>query len=91
MKKIELYNTKKARVESAIERIEKVQKIALQRLGVNLSKGQAARIAVNSLVKEAKAIETAAAKWKKHRQDIAINEASRLYSLADSISRSYQV
>jgi hypothetical protein len=91
MKKLEIYQNKKTRVESAFERIEKVQRVAFSKLGVNLSKGQAAKIAVNSLIMEAKKIESVSAKWKQHRQDVALNEANRLYMMADAISRNYQV
>jgi hypothetical protein len=91
MKNIQLFQNKKQRIEAGLERIERIQRIAKAKLGINLSKSQGAKIAIDSLIKEAKALESACIKWKNTRKDVALNEASRLYALADSISRNYQI
>lgn len=91
MKKFELYQGKKQRVESTIERIEQVKRIALKKLGVRLSTTESAKITMDSLIKQAKEFESMCKNWKKTRKDVALNEASRLYAMADSISRNYQV
>lgn len=92
MKNIQLFQNKKQRIESGLERIERIQRIAKAKLGVNLSKSQGAKIAMDSLIKEAKKLESLAVKYRtKIKQDSAYNEASRLYGLAEAISRNYQI
>lgn len=92
MKKHELMQFKKRQVESAFERIERIKRVALRKLGINLTDSKAAKIAMDSYIKEAKELESLAVKYRNRvKQDSAYNEASRLYSLAEAISKSYAI
>ena len=92
MKNLEIIQKNKRNTDSAFERIEKIKRVAMQKLRINLSNEKAARIAMDSYIKEAKELESLAVKYRnKVKQDSAYNEASRLYSLAEAISKSYAI
>ena len=92
MKKHELMQSKKRQVESAFERIERIKRVALRKLGINLTDSKAAKIAMDSFMKEAKAIENIAKNYRSQvKIDSAYNDASRLYGIAESISKTYAI
>ena len=92
MKKLDIIQKNKRVTDSAFEHIEKIKRVAMQKLRINLTNEKAARIAMDSYIKEAKEIESLAVKYRnKVKQDSAYNEASRLYGLAEAISRSYAI
>ena len=92
MKKLDIIQKNKRNTDSAFERIEKIKRIAFQKLRINLTNEKAARIAMDSYIKEAKSLESLAVKYRnKVKQDSAYNEASRLYGLAETISKSYAI
>ena len=92
MKNLEIIQKNKRNTDSAFERIEKIKRVAMQKLRINLTNEKAARIAMDSYIKEAKDLESLAVKYRNRvKQDSAYNEASRLYSLAEAISKSYAI
>ena len=83
---------KKQKIDSTFERIEKIQKLTLRKLGILLTKEKAAKIAIDSFLNEARQIEAVAKKYRSQvKQDSAFNEASKLYNLAESISKSFSI
>lgn len=92
MKKLDIIQKNKRNTDSAFERIERIKRIAMQKLRVKLTNEKVAKIAMDSYIKEAKELESLAVKYrKKIKQDSAYNEASRLYNLAEAISKSYAI
>lgn len=92
MKKIGIAQKNKRNTESAFERIEKIRRIALKKLRINLDNKKAAKIAMDSYIKEAKELESVAKKYKSQvKIDTLYNEASRLYGLAEEVSKSYAI
>ena len=92
MKKLDIIQKNKRNTDSTFERIEQIKRIAMQKLRINLTNEKAAKIAMDSYIKEAKELELLAVKYRnKVKQDSTYNEASRLYSLAESISKSYAI
>lgn len=92
MKKLDIIQKNKRNTDSAFERIELIKRIALKKLRVNLDNKKAAKIAMDSYIKEAKELELLAVKYRNRiKQDSAYNEASKLYNLAEAISKSYAI
>ena len=92
MKKLGISQNNKRKIESAFERIEKIRRIVLKRLRINLDNKMAAKIAMDSYIKEAKQLEFLAKKYRSQvKIDSLYNEASRLYGLAEEISKSYAI
>lgn len=92
MKKLDIIQKNKRNTDSIFERIEQIKRIAMQKLRINLTNEKAAKIAMDSYIKEAKELELLAVKYRnKVKQDSTYNEASRLYSLAEAISKSYAI
>lgn len=92
MKKLDIIQKNKRNTDSAFERIERIKRIAMQKLRVNLTNEKAARIAMDSYIKEAKQFESLAKKYRSQvKIDSLYNETSRLYGLAEEISKSYAI
>ena len=92
MKKLDSIQKNKRNTDSTFERIEQIKRVAMQKLRINLTNEKAAKIAMDSYIKEAKELESLAVKYRNRvKQDSTYNEASRLYSLAESISKSYAI
>ena len=92
MKKLGIIQKNKRNTDSAFERIEKIRRIALKKLRINLDTKKAAKIAMDSYIKEAKELESVAKKYRSQvKIDSLYNEASRLYGLAEEISKSYAI
>ena len=92
MKKLGITQKNKRNTESAFERIEKIRRIALKKLRINLTTKKAAKIAMDSYIKEAKELESVAKKYRSQvKIDSLYNEASRLYGLAEEVSKSYAI
>ena len=92
MKKLGIIQKNKRNTDSAFERIEKIRRIALKKLRINLTTKKAAKIAMDSYIKEAKELESVAKKYRSQvKIDSLYNEASRLYGLAEEVSKSYAI
>ena len=92
MKKYSLMQEKNRRIESANERIERIKRVAFHKLGIALTDAKAAKIAIDSFIKEAREVESLVKKYRSQvKIDSAYNEASRLYGIAESISKTYAI
>lgn len=92
MKKLDISQKQKRHIDSIYERMEKIKRVAFKKLGHPIRDSQIAKIAMDSYIKEAKEIEKIAKKYRSQvKQDSAYNDASKLYNLAEAISKTYAI